>query len=203
MTDLTAGTGGAVDRLTVNDNAAANTGTQGNQHHGLIALAAALPAFAQGSHSCVVTSNNSHTQQRLQSFLHAEMTPAQVIAAGHDALVVDGTGNADTHAQDVLPADVIFFHVLQNSRSNIRQDVLAFLCGIGGDFPLMKHCTGLIKVGQLDGSTAQVNTETIFHVHNLQSFSIMQYSTRLIKNLPRKKTRCKKHRVKNVNLNLQ
>ena len=112
MTDLTGSSGGTVDGLAAQNNTAADAGTQSYQHHGLIALTAALPAFAQSSHSCVVTGHNSHIQQRLQSVLHAEMTPAQVITAGYDALVIDGTGNADTNAQDVLPADVIFFHIL-------------------------------------------------------------------------------------------
>ena len=163
VTDLAAGTCGAVYGLTVHDNAAADTGTQGDHDHGVTALSAALPAFAQCCHGSIVTGNHFESQQRLQSVLDAEVAPAQVDAACHNAMLIHSAGNTDTGTQDALFGNALFLHILVDRLCNIRQNVLAVFRGVGGDFPLVEHSACFVKVGQLHRGAAQVDTKSVFH----------------------------------------
>ena len=60
MSDLACGSGCTGNHLTVDDNAAANTGSQGYYNNILITLCAALPGLAQCCYVGVITSFYRH-----------------------------------------------------------------------------------------------------------------------------------------------
>ena len=166
---------GALQNLTVQDNAAADAGAQGHKDHGAVALAAALPAFAQSRHIGVVAGLDGHAQQRPQRGLQVYHTPAQVDAVVNDALTADRAGNTDAGAQNVAFGDALSFHFLHNCFGDVGQDVLAVVRGIRGDLPLVQKIRVFIKKTQLHGGAAQVDTKTIFHKKDLHLYICCAY----------------------------
>ena len=94
MADFRAGAVGAVEQVALHDDAAAHTGTQGDEHHVITALAAALPEFAQGGHVGIVAGLYGEAREPAQFFGYIEDTPAQIDTLIHNALGVDRAGNA-------------------------------------------------------------------------------------------------------------
>ena len=167
MADLAAGTVSAVEELAFNDDAAADTGAQSGKDHVVAALAAALPEFAQSGNVCVVTGLYGETGELGQLLGDVEHTPAQVNALVHNALCVDGAGNADAQTQNVLGINAAAVDVMLHGSGDIGQDLRAVVFGDGGDLPLVDHGAVFVKVSDLDGGAAKVNAEAIFHIGTL------------------------------------
>ena len=160
MADLRAGTGGAVEQLTLNDHAAAYAGAQCDKNHVPAALAAALPEFAHGRHIGIVACGNGQAGQLRQRLAHIKSAPAQVDAHAHLALAVDGAGNADADAQDLM---ILARPVGSNGSGDIGQNLPAAVGGHRGDLPLFDHVADLVKICDLDGGAAQIHAVAVFH----------------------------------------
>ena len=163
VAQLRAGTVGTVEEPSFHNDAAADTGAQGNEHDVLTALAAALPEFTQGSHIGIVAGLYGKPGQVTELFGNVEYAPAQIYAAVHRAGGIHGAGNADAQAQQRFIRDIVVLPVASHRCRDVGQDLLAAVCGYGGNFPLVQHITGFVKVGDLYGGAAKIHAKAIFH----------------------------------------
>ncbi len=152
-----------MEKLPFHHDAAADAGAQGNEHHILRALAAALPVFAKGGHIGVVAGLHREARQAAEGLGDVEYPPAQVDTAVDHALGADGTGDADAQAQDGTGVDLVVRYVAADGRGDVGKNLGAAAGRHRGDFPLAQHFAGLVKIGDLDGGAAQVDAESVFH----------------------------------------
>ena len=164
MADLRAGAVGAVEQIPLYHDAAAHAGTEGDEHHVVAALTAALPELAQSGYVGVIARLHGEAGEGGQGFGDIEHAPAQIDALIHNALGVDGTGDTDAEAQNVAVGDVMLCQIALDGRGDVRQDLAAAVCGDGGDFPLVKHFAGFIEISNLDGGAAQIDAKAVFHM---------------------------------------
>ena len=164
MTQLACRAVDAGEELALYDDAAANTGTQRNEHHVFAALAAAAPHLAQCRRVGVIGSLDREAAQVRERTCHIA-APAVEVHAGLDvAILQHGAGNAHTRAQDLVLLDALFVELAAERRCDVLQDRCAAIGGIGGDLPLIQQLALHAQKAQLDGSAAKVDTKYIlFH----------------------------------------
>ena len=163
MADLRAGAVSAVEQIALNDDAAANTGAQGDEYHVVAALAAALPEFAQSGHVGVIACLHGEAGEGRQGVRNIEHAPTQIDALVYNAFDVDGAGNADAEAQNVAVGNAVLGQIALDGRGDVRQDLAAAVGCNGGDFPLVQHFTGFVEISDLDGGAAQIDAKAVFH----------------------------------------
>ena len=163
VTDIRAGTGGAMKQMAFHNDTAADTGTEGHKDHIVTVLAAALPEFAQSGNVGIVTCLYRETGEFGQLFSDVENTPAQDDTLIDHALGIDGTGNTDAQTQNDRGDDAVGFQIVFDRGCDVRQDLCAAACGDGGNLPLVQHGAGFIKLSNLDGGAAKVNAKAVFH----------------------------------------
>jgi hypothetical protein len=164
MSDLTACTVHTVDHLAAHHDTTADTGAKGGKDHVVAALTATLPAFTQGGHGGIVTGLHGQTCKLGQLLLNIKYTPAQIDALIYCAVLQYRAGNTDTDADDSALFCAGLRHVTQHRCGNVRQDLLATVCGDRGDLPLVQQVAGFVKIGDLDGRAAQIYAVTISHM---------------------------------------
>ena len=163
VANLRAGTVRAMEQPSFNDNAAADTGSQGDEHHVAAALAAALPEFAQCGHVGIIAGSHGQAGQVGQCLCDVEYAPAQVYAAVDVALAVHGTGDTDADAQQIRLSNALDRPILGDGGCNVWKNLAAAIIGNRGNLPFVKHIARFVKVGNLDGCAAQINTKAVFH----------------------------------------
>ena len=163
VADLRTGAVSAVKKVPIHDDAAAHAGAQGHEEHIVAALAAALPVFAQSRHVGIVARLHRETGEPRQILGDVEHAPAQVYAAVHNALAVDCAGHADADAQNVGCGNLMGSQILLDGSGDVRQNLIAAVCGDGGNLPLVEHGAVFVKIGDLDGGAAQINAKAVFH----------------------------------------
>ena len=163
MADFCGGAVGSVEQMAVQDDAAAHAGAQGDKDHVFAALAAALPVFAESGHVGVVTGLHGEACEGLQLPGDVEDAPAQIDAAIDHAPAVHGAGHADTEAQNVLGVDILIQKIAPDRLGDVRENFLTAVLCVCGDLPLVQHGTGFVKISELDGSTAEIDTKSVFH----------------------------------------
>ena len=168
VADLCAGTVGAMEQIAADDDAAANTGAQGDKNHVLTAGTAALPVFAQGGNVGIIAGLYGKAGEVGQSLGNVEHAPAQIDALVDHTLAVNRTGHADTQAQNGFCGDAVLCQIVLDGSCDVGQDLCAAVCGDGGDFPLVQHGAQFVKVGDLHGGAAQIDAKTVFHEVYLQ-----------------------------------
>ena len=83
MTDFAAGAVGSDYDMSVNDNAAADTGSKSNCHQIGVALTAALPHFTESSHIGIVGSLYRKSEITAKYIGDIEYIPADIYGATH------------------------------------------------------------------------------------------------------------------------
>ena len=61
-------------------------------------------------------------------------------------------------------------HKLTDRVCNVGQNLAAAVGSNSGDFPLLQHIAGFIKVSDLDGGAAQIDAKAVFHGWILLNF---------------------------------
>ena len=152
-----------MEQTAVQDDAAANAGTQGDKDHVIAALAAALPVFPQGRHVGIVSGLDGEARHFGQGIGDVKDPPAQVDALIHHAAAVHRPGNADADAQNGGGVYIVLLPIALDRGGNVRQNVGTLVIGDRGNLPLIQHGPVFVKVGDLDGGAAQINAKTVFH----------------------------------------
>ena len=167
MPDLRSGAVGAVEQIPLHHNAAAYPGAQGDEDHVAAAFAAAFPVFSQSGYVGIVACFHREAGEPGQSLGDVEHPPAQIDALVDHALGVHRTGNADAQAQNIRVGNAVLTQVALDGGGNVRQDLSAAVGSVGGNFPLVQHGAGLVKIGDFHSGSAQVNAKPIFHRETL------------------------------------
>ena len=164
MADLAADTVGTVQQTSVDDDAAADTGAQGDKDGTAAAHAAALPEFAQGGAIGVVAGLDAQAGQTAQSLMEVENAPVEIDAAVDQAVVADRPRHTDAYASDVVFPNVPCVQNVLDRRSNVRQDCLTAVFRAAGDLlPLQKHAR-FVKQAQFYRCSSHIRAKAVFHI---------------------------------------
>ena len=168
VADFAAGAGGTMDQTAIDDDTATYAGAQSHEHHIPAALAAALPKFAQRSHIGIIAGLHREAGEAGQLFCHREHAPAQIDTLIDHTLAIHRAGHANAHAYDLAAVNAVFLQIAGNGRGNIRQDLRTAVGRHRGDLPLGQHRAHFIKIRDLHGGSAQIDTKTIAHIPYLR-----------------------------------
>lgn len=161
VADLAAGAVDAGQQFTVHNDATAHAGAQGDKHHIGIALAAAQPHLTQGGCIGVVDHLDRAAAQGTQR-PGGVAAPALEIDAGLDkAILQHCAGDAQANARHLGDGNPAFLLLRLQSGGNVGQNLRSGVGGAGGNLPLVQQFALQSEQAQLDGGTAQVNTEYI------------------------------------------
>ena len=105
MTDLSTGTVYTANDRTVNNNSAADTGSQCDHDTVLTSLAAAFPHLTKGSYICIISYFYRQTDFLRKCLCHIECTPSEIDTFTYDAVIFNRTRNTDSDTLYLVFAD--------------------------------------------------------------------------------------------------
>ncbi len=154
MADLCAGAGGAVKELPVNYDTAADACAEGNKHHVLEALSAALPVLAEGRHIGIVSCRHRQARQLQQLLVNIKPSPAEVDAAVDISVSVYRPGDADADPEQVLVRDSVMVAEFPDGLGNVRQNPAAVVRCNRRNLPVDDHLSCFVKIGDFNSGAA-------------------------------------------------
>ena len=84
MSDLAACAVRSFKDLSANNDSAADTGSESNHDHVLLAFAAAFPLLAESCDICVITCTDFHIKELAEFILYVRLTPVKVDSDRYD-----------------------------------------------------------------------------------------------------------------------
>ena len=163
MPDLPACSARAGQDPAVNDNAAADAGSQ--RHHNEIpaALSAAHPHLTQSGHIGVISRHDGHVQQIFQRVLNAEGSPAKINRPVNHPFAVYRARGSDAHSHNGILVDP--FHLFPDTVRNIGKNMGTFILGPRGNLPLVKYVSLCVKQSKLYGRSTHIHSKYVFLHH--------------------------------------
>ncbi len=175
VTDLSACAMGARKDLPVQNNSAADTGSERDEDHVLKALSAALPLLAECRDIRVVPDLHLHAVKKpRQRGSHVDDAPVKIDRLVDNTVLQNRAWHADAEAFDLICRDLLLFQLLPDRSGNVLQNVAPVVLGSGRDLPAFYEFFLLrIKKAVLDRCAAYIDSECIL-LHHLSS---LQYSS--------------------------
>ena len=163
MADLPAGAMDSGQQVALHNHAAAHTGTQGDKHHILTALASSLAHLAQCRGIGVIEDLDRQLTQGTELFRHVKAAPLIQIDAGLDIAVVEHRPrHSHAYPRHFIGYDTLFRHLAQQRQGNVGQQVFAVVFTAGRDLPFLQQTAGTIKQPQLNRGPSQINSKRVF-----------------------------------------
>ena len=158
--------------FSVDNDTAADTGTESDHNCVLITLSSAGENFAEGSYVCIVTDINGLIYVLLKNSLHGNVTAVcKVVCILKNAVFsIEGSGRTDTDALNLVERNVILFEKRKSAVSHIL-DYLFERTFCHGLYRFFRDDLTLVSYDtDSDISTAEVITN-IIHLEFLQYIS--------------------------------
>ena len=169
MSDLAACAVGARKNPSVDDNAAADTGSERHHHHIVKALAASLPLLTECCHIGVISDLNLHAPQKSrQRGGNVGNAPVKIDRLVDHTVRENRSRNADAKTDNILLIQLLLFHLRLHRGRNVLQNISAVVLGSGRNLPALHQLFLLrIKKAVLDRCTAYINSKCISVRHFL------------------------------------
>ena len=171
MADLSACTMGSGNDLSVDDDSAADSGSECYHNNIVVAGSAALPHLTESCHIGIISGFYRQTCKLLQFFLQLYITPVKVYGTDHGTILVDRSRNTNSHTGNGVAGDPFFLNLRIDGSSHIRKDVHAVIFRSCGDLPLIQDVTFYTEKTAFYSSSSNINTKTIFfHLYSSSGF---------------------------------
>ena len=160
MADLAARSVSAFDHMSVDDNAAADAGSERNHDDIFPAFRAAFPHLAEGCDIGVISSLDGNAGNLTEFAGNIRRPPVKVYCIGN-LVVMYRARYADTGPCHFGFIDISLCHLCQDCLADIRKDTGSVVIRMCTDFPFFKKSAIRLKQTAFNGSAADIDAETI------------------------------------------
>ena len=172
MTNLTTGSVESGYDFSVDNNAAADSGSQRYHDDISAAFCRTLPHLAECRHVCIISCLHLQSGQISKFFFYIYNTPADVHAAVYHTVIFYRSRHTDTDSLHIVPGNSLFRQLSINRLRHIRQNRCSAVILVRLDLPFVNEPSIRLKKSDLAGRSPYVNSKCIFFHASILLFPI-------------------------------